>query len=162
MLWLSDASTYKMAYINGTLTYGFIDFGSSCNTVKWSVNDGLNLVCDASVIKALKSFGGSVVNSLDEVSISLRMDEIEMEVCAEVVPDYVQSIPLLIGRLGTECSDVVVVKDRQTLNFLTKQQEIWVIECDSDIGKIVLRAVRGSVMLPNHRCYVEEKAPIGS
>lgn len=114
-----------------------------------------NLERDTNVNKVLRGFGGSIVSSLGEVSFSLRVDDIERVVRADVVPDYCQNVPLLIGQPWTEHIDTIVIKDYKTLKFVTKQSDICDIECGKELRKVALKPTRDVLLLPNQWHNVE-------
>lgn len=120
----------------------------------------MGLICDKNVTKVLKGFGGSVVSSLNEVSVKLIVDGIMKNVRADAVPDYVQKVTLLIGQPWTESADVVVIKDNKTLKFISKHPDINLIESDCKLNgvKVPLWPVRDVTILPEHLVNVEVQA----
>lgn len=99
-----------------------------------------------------------MVNTLGMVSFKLKLDDIEKEVNADVVPDHVQNVPLIIGQPWTELSDLVAVKDNEILNVITKQPDIFNIEIEQDNNsKIALKTAKDVLIPSNNLVNVEVK-----
>lgn len=68
-------------------------------------------------VTVLKGYGDGCVTTLGTTAFDLKIDEIDIHTTAEVVPDYAQQIPLLIGQKLTEMPDIVVYKDANILTL---------------------------------------------
>jgi hypothetical protein len=133
-------------YVNGARLQGYIDFGSTCVTLRESAAHQLSLQPSEKSSLPIKGFGGKVVYTLGEVVIQLTVDNIVRDVTAHVVPDWSQDVDILIGHSFTESASVVVVKDNNSLRFF---QRLCAMEVNP-VKKVALHPVRDVWVPPNH------------
>lgn len=127
----------------------YIDPGSSCTNINKSEIDKLGLHMDSSKTVLIQGYGNSVISSLGTLKCKIKVDDVECEVDANVVPDFVQDVPVLIGRSFTEQPHVKLVKDYTSLKLLN---ELPIKLTKNDINKVKLCANKKIVIPPNHLC----------
>lgn len=111
---MSGGKYFKEAWINGHHCKAYVDFGSWCNILKHSKVKSLGLGLDSELSVVLKGYGNVIVHSLSSTKFRLRLDSIEEEIDAEVVPDANQNIDLLIGQPFTELPGLVMSGFKKT------------------------------------------------
>lgn len=110
--------------INGIESKAFIDLGSSCCTIILSEVRRIGIDYSDVCVSVLKGYGGGTVSTLGSVVTRVKIDNVEASVLIYVVPDYVQTFPVLIGQSFTELPDVAIVKNGDKLIFLRTVPEI--------------------------------------
>jgi transposase InsO family protein len=136
--------------VNGARLKGYIDFGSTCVTLRESAAHQLSLQPSEKSSLPIKGFGGKVVYTLGEVVIQLTVDNIVRDVTAHVVPDWSQDVDILIGHPFTESASVVVVKDNNSLRFF---QRLCAMEVNP-VKKVALHPVTDVWVPPNHAANI--------
>ncbi|XP_073948993.1 uncharacterized protein [Choristoneura fumiferana] len=105
----------KIVKINDHNKTAFVDFGSQCTIIKWSVAQELHLQLDDKDLPLIKGFAFGSLQPMGKVSIDLALDFIKAKIDAYVVPDKFLSSDLLVGQNVTEMSDVTVYKTSSSL-----------------------------------------------
>lgn len=90
----------------------------------------------------LKGYGNGRVNTIGSTQFVLRLDGIERNTYAQVVPDHVQDVSLLVGQPFTELADIVVHKDSRTVTFF--------LPAEVPTVKVKLKHVQNVIVPPNH------------
>ncbi|KAJ8916452.1 hypothetical protein NQ315_014669 [Exocentrus adspersus] len=98
----------------------FVDFGSTCNTIREDAAASLSLTTDPKKASVIRGYGGGVVQTKGMVNFELQIDKVFIPTTAIVVPNHVQQTPLLIGHPVSENQDVAVFKDSETLQLFQK------------------------------------------
>ncbi|KAB0793584.1 hypothetical protein PPYR_07661 [Photinus pyralis] len=94
--------------------------GSSCITIREAETNELKLDVNRGDVTHIRGFGQGHVATTGSTRFVLRVDEVEADVKALVVPNHVLEIPLLIGQPFTEQPHVLMVKDNSNLTFLKR------------------------------------------
>lgn len=136
--------------MNGQLSKAYIDFGSSCNTISASEVKRLQLPIDESRRCVMKGYGDGRVASLGTTGFDLQIDEVKSAVEANVVPDGVQDVPLLVGHPFTEQSGLRVTKDARVLQF----ENMPLLPVEQEIKKVRLRANQPLIIPQNYMGHI--------
>lgn len=134
----SDKKYFKEVLINEVPTNAFVDFGSSCNTIRKTFCDKLYLQQRSNESVVIKGFGDAITLPLGLVTAKLTVDGIQSDSDFYVVPDHVQEVNILVGQPFTESKNIVVVKTSSQLNFYNSDILSSVSELCEDINKIKL------------------------
>lgn len=99
----------------------------------------------------IRGYGGGNVISLGSANVKVTIDGVTACLRAVIVPDGIQSVPVLVGRTFTELPSIVMTKDDVSLRFDSKVPDVASI----DVGqkketKIVIRVAAPIVVLPDH------------
>lgn len=120
-----------------------MDFGSSCNLIRYTDAKKLNhkISTDCDVI--IKGYGSAYTKALGKIQLDIKIDNVKRNVDVLVVPDDLQDVPVLIGQAFTEQPGLLVLKDNQELKFIEQNPK-------SNQNKIALW-LKDSVLIPaNH------------
>lgn len=134
--------------MNGHPIKSYIDMGSSCITIKKEYAEPYNFSIDFKRPILITGFGGAKTCTIGTTSFRLKVDQVELDVSAHVVPNNAQSIPILIGQPFTDRDGVLIIKDHQTLAI--EQMD----GATSSTTKISLRPVKDTFLPPNHIGYI--------
>lgn len=99
----------------------------------------------------IQGYGNSLISTLGIVKCNIKIDEVECQVEINVVPDYVQTIPLLVGRTFTEQPHVRMIKNYTSLQLLRELPEP---KQKNEVTKVALWAEAATVIPPNHLCHI--------
>lgn len=142
------------AYINGSHTRAYMDFGSECVTITKELARERGLIIDHHNKIAIQGYGAGRIYTLGCVEVTLKIEDVEVCVRAEVVPTGTQEIPLLNGQPFTELPGVTVIKDHQQLNILSTEDPYVSNLNISPSRRIVFWAKEATVFPPNSLRYV--------
>lgn len=106
--------------MNGQSSRAFVDLGSTCNLIREGDARRMGLKCDKSKGNTIRGYGGGLVTSRGTLDLELEIDNVKINTKATVVPDSVQSTPLLIGHPVSERTDVAIFKDESMLTLFRK------------------------------------------
>lgn len=134
----SDRKYFKTVLLNDTPAEAFLDFGSSCNTIKQSYCQKQNLAFTANDEIVIKGYGDALTLPIGIVTAKLMVDGIDMTTNFYVVPDNVQEFDVLVGQPFTEAADVVVIKTASQLSFFKREMALELAELCEDTGKVQL------------------------
>ncbi|GLV33518.1 hypothetical protein CBL_20248, partial [Carabus blaptoides fortunei] len=104
--------------------------------------------------KVIRGYGNGRVETLGSTTFTLKVDEAEADVEADVVPDDIQSIPILIGQPFTESPRVSVFKDNKYLRIQNVSQEPEMKELQKAPDTTTLWVKEATVIPPNYLGYV--------
>ncbi|KAJ8915356.1 hypothetical protein NQ315_008243 [Exocentrus adspersus] len=144
-----NSGYYVTCIINGQETRGFVDSG--CEEVLVRESDALNFGLNWSHIDVyLNGYGGATSRVLGTTNVNMKVDLFQAEVPILVVPDQLQSMPVLIGRSVLNKKDVVtVIRDGNARLFNEELAKLHQLE-SLPPKKIILRANGDTEILPNH------------
>ncbi|GJQ67530.1 hypothetical protein Trydic_g8342 [Trypoxylus dichotomus] len=118
-----NAKYFKEARINRHMVRGYIDPGSKVVTIRKS---------DAEIVRLkwenmketfyLTGYGAGKVMPLGESTIDLEVDHAKAVVVVLVVPDEIQTVPVLIGQPFTEQQHITMVKRKDTLTIFEEDK----------------------------------------
>lgn len=98
--------------VNGTGVKAYVDMGSNYITMKELVAQQLELPFNKNETVTLRGFGNGCVKTSGETGVQkLTIDEVELDVVFNIVPNIVQFIAIIIGQPCTESPELVVYKD---------------------------------------------------
>lgn len=143
-----NAKFFKDAWINDKHTKAYVDFGSTCITIRNSEVQAKHLKVDSSKVINISGYGGGAVATLGTTKFVLKIDNVELLVEAYVVSNSVQIVPLLVGQPFTEHPTVRVIKDSHTLDLQKVTASL----------KTTLFPLQG-VIIPRHHCGHIEVEP---
>ncbi|GLV46806.1 hypothetical protein CBL_21324, partial [Carabus blaptoides fortunei] len=95
------------AFINDKPIRAYIDFGSSCVTIREVDAIKTNLTITNANDGVLTGYGSGSVKPLGTSVANIRAFDVNVTVKIFVVPNSTQSIPLIVGHPFTESPDVV-------------------------------------------------------
>ena len=127
---------HVLVMIDDVQFVAFVDLGSCCNTVQKSIMTKYNWKLEPYHL-ILKGFGGARVVSLGKVTKSLILSGNEYDTELVVVEDFVQEIPIIIGRTLLDRPDVEIIKTykklqiRQNQNMLSINKDVVLINQDN-------------------------------
>lgn len=113
----------KNITVNGTTLQAFVDFGSDVTLIRKSVVIELGLNYNP-IRSCMKGFGNSIVQSLGELPLDIRVDCVNAVVPCKVVEDHLLDKPILLGQTYTEQPHIIVYKDASALKFLDIGREM--------------------------------------
>lgn len=144
----SDKKYFKTVFVNGNSAQAYIDFGSTCNTMKQSFSDqlGLKRTVDDSIV--IKGYGNALTLPLGVVTAQLSVDGVERQTNLYVVPDRIQDFDILVGQPFTEEPDIIVVKTSTQLKIYESEMESELIQLCADLEKIQLYPEGNVVLKP--------------
>lgn len=150
---------FKEIQINDLTTKAFVDLGSSCNTITTNEVKRLGLKYESDGTRILKGFGNGQVASLGLTKFHLRIDDVEVDTEAFVVPGGMQEVPVLLGHTLTELPEIIIVKESDSLRFLRKSNETTELNCieveGSTTRKIDLLLLNNEVIPPGQLAHVK-------
>lgn len=120
---VSHSKYYKTICVNDSMFDAFIDFGSDCSLIKYSVARFLTLNERVDNLPTIRGFGNSIVQPKFQTSVRVRVDEVETELNVLAVDDSFLPAALLIGQNFTELPSVTVMKDNERLFFYHSPSE---------------------------------------
>lgn len=82
--------------VNYKPTRGYLDTGSAAVTIRRDDVDWLGLQPEPSKVM-IRGYAGGSVRVLGEVNVTIEVDMAKVDVRALVVPNNVQTIPIMIG-----------------------------------------------------------------
>lgn len=135
---LSDKKYFKMVLVNGSPAEAFVDFGSSCNTIKQSFCEQHNLEVSANDDIVIKGYGNALTLPQGVTGAVLTVDGIDMETKFYIVPDQLQDFDVLVGQPFTEAEDIVVLKTATQLSVFKKDMSMEIAELCEDLEKVCL------------------------
>ncbi|GLV33354.1 hypothetical protein CBL_20102, partial [Carabus blaptoides fortunei] len=94
----------------------------------------------------------TLVETLGSTTFTLKVDEAQADVKADVVPDNAQTIPILIGQPFTESPLIVVFKDNKNLRMRNVLSEAKEPQKSSDIATLWVK--EATVIPPNYLGHV--------
>ncbi|KAI5643817.1 hypothetical protein NE865_04213 [Phthorimaea operculella] len=144
----SDKKYFKEVLVNGVSSNGYIDFGSTCNTMRQSFREMQNLELMPSDNTVIKGYGDGLTIPLGIVSTSLVIDGVEKVNKLYVVPDDLQEVDVLIGQPFTESPNLVIVKTSTELNMYEDEMAIQVTELCESFDKIRLYPQNDTKLTP--------------
>lgn len=100
----------------------FVDPGSAVTTLKANVAATLQLRYRP-VNEELVGFGNATLLCTQKAALRIKLDSVELEVDAFIVPNDCQSMPLLVGRNFTEDPRVAYVRVDQSLVFAYRYED---------------------------------------
>lgn len=147
----SDEKYVLIAYLNGKPLKAFVDFGSSVMTIKSETVRELNLIVNKEITCEIRGFGGGSVKTLGLTKpLTLTIDQVTLKLDFWVIPDVIQSFPLIIGQPFTDHPDVLTVKNDSTLRFLRNNKNN-----NNDTLKTILYAKSNTIIPQNYVGLVE-------
>ncbi|KAI5643111.1 hypothetical protein NE865_04833 [Phthorimaea operculella] len=144
----SDKKYFKEVLVNGVSSNGYIDFGSTCNTMRQSFREMQNLELMPNDNTVIKGYGDGLTIPLGIVSTSLVIDGVEKVNKLYVVPDDLQEVDVLIGQPFTESPNLVIVKTSTELNMYEDEMAIQVTELCESFDKIRLYPQNDTKLTP--------------
>lgn len=145
---LSDKKYFKTVLINGSPAEAFIDFGSSCNTMKQSFRNKLQLQCSAGDDIIIKGYGDALTLPLGVADASLIVDGVELLTKFYIVPDEIQDFDVLVGQPYTESPNILVVKTATQLNVFNKEMALDLEELCNKLEKVRLYPQEDTMVKP--------------
>lgn len=151
---LTNNKYFKQIEINGQITTGYVDFGSSCTIIKTAEAEKLGLPHYPGK-SILCGYGNGRVESIGSTAMELKIDFVKATVKAIIVRDTDQKIPVLVGRNFTELPQIFVMKDKEQLIFHNatdeKATEILGKYClEPPLVKIKLQPTKDCIVYKNH------------
>lgn len=134
----SDKKYFKTVQINGTSCNAFLDFGSSCNTMRKSFSEQLKLVQHPNDLVVIKGFGDGLTVPLGVVTATLTVDGVQRVCEFYLVPDDVQDFDILVGQPFTESENVVFLKTSSQLNIFDGVLSPDLLELCEDFKRVNL------------------------
>lgn len=113
----SNQKFFVNAFSNEKASREYIDLGSAWITIKNSTVEEMELRIDKSTTKTIRGFGNGHVETMGSTTVNLRTNNDKVNIDAEIVPNNVQEISLLIGYPFTQSPKVVPYKDSRSLNI---------------------------------------------
>lgn len=139
--------------INGKTIKGYVDFGSGCVAIRKSEAEDRGLTI-AHKRKIIRGYGNGRVETLGSTTFTLKVDEAEVDVEADVVPDNIQTIPILIGQPFTESPRVIVFKNSKYLRIQNVSPEADVAKSRKTLDTATLWVKEATVIPPNYLGHV--------
>lgn len=122
---LSEVLTLKKYFvkvnINGVDFLGYIDVKSMATTVKEATLQVANVNYRKSY-QTISGFNRSIISSIGETEVTMKVDKAEASVAVYVIPDHIQAISVVVGQNFLSRSDVLFVEDEEIIH-LYKQSE---------------------------------------
>jgi hypothetical protein len=113
-----DQKYHKPVNIKSQSLEAYVDFGSTCTTIREDIANQLNLIVDRNDVVTLKGYGHGQLRSLGTTeSFELIIDGVTAEIRAAVVPNHAQDVPIMVGQNFTEQSHLLATKDCNQLQF---------------------------------------------
>lgn len=156
----SDQKYFKKVFVNKYPTNGFIDFGSSCNTMKKSYCDKLNLKCTPRDSIVIKGYGDASILPLGVTKAILAVDGVERNTEFYVVPDELQDFDILVGQPFTEAEDIVVVKTATQLLICDRDMNLELMELCDAMEKVKLYPQEDVILNPGVNKVIVRSDPI--
>ncbi|KAL4719182.1 hypothetical protein ACJJTC_006858 [Scirpophaga incertulas] len=103
--------------LNGTLTQGYVDLGSQCTLLRYSLAKQLNLPLSNENLPVMRGIGDNIVIPLGSACIDIEIQNIIEKVNVFIVGDSVIKYPVLIGHSFTEKPGIVITKTTDSLIF---------------------------------------------
>lgn len=141
---ISDKKYFKTVQVNGISCKAFLDFGSSCNTIRKSFSEQLKLQPRPNDLVVIKGFGDGLTVPLGLVTATLIVDGVQRHCEFYLVPDDAQEFEILVGQPFTEADNIVVVKTSSHLNIFDGELSPGLLDLCEDISKVML--------FPNSEC----------
>lgn len=110
---------YKTVTINNVPFRSFIDLGSECTLIGNSTARNIGAKVEVDTLPLLKGFGNNCLRPDGKVRIRIKVDEVEDDIDAYVIPQELlhNGTHILVGQNFTELSHVRVYKTNEELNF---------------------------------------------
>ncbi|GLV46808.1 hypothetical protein CBL_20954 [Carabus blaptoides fortunei] len=108
-------TTEKRAYMN---------FGSSCITITRNKVEQLALKINTDKHQDLQGYGNGIVKTLGVINVSLCVNKIVIDTETIVVPDQVQTVPVIIGQPFTQHPRVIIIKDYKNLHIMEREIDL--------------------------------------
>lgn len=143
----SDMKYYKTVLVNDSLAEAFIDFGSSCNTMRQSFYGKLQLESRLSD-NVIKGYGDGLILPLGVTTASLTVDGVAIETEFFIVPDAVQDFDILVGQPYTESPHILFVKTSTRLNVYDEEILLDIAEIYENLDKVRLYPNEDTMLKP--------------
>ncbi|KAJ8967137.1 hypothetical protein NQ314_003071 [Rhamnusium bicolor] len=144
--------------INGKPSRVHIDQGSFCVAIKLGEVLRLDIDYDPKQRTLIRGYGNGVTESLGLCNFKINIDSVEAKISANVVPDSIQAVPVLVGRTFTELLGVLIVKDHRHL-LITKGDINSIGDVFPRLNKVTLWAKQSTIIPKSHlvNVVVEDK-----
>lgn len=144
-----NSGYYVTCSINGYETQGFIDSG--CEEILMRESDARNIGIEWSNVDiCLNGYGGATSKVLGSANVDIKVDLLQAELPILIVPDHLQSMPVLIGRsILNKKGAITVMRDGNARIFNAELAELPQLE-QLPPKKIILRAKETINIPPNH------------
>lgn len=109
------------ANVSGLPLRAYVDLGSECVNVRQSEAEKLQLNLK-NTDTILRGYGGAVVQPLGTCKVALKVDLVEAQVDAHVVPDSAQNVPVIVGQPFTDLPNVMLVQKGGNLCLFDSNQ----------------------------------------
>ncbi|XP_018577821.1 uncharacterized protein LOC108916105, partial [Anoplophora glabripennis] len=121
----------------------YVDLGSSCNIIKLDQAERLKLQYDTQKRMMLQGYGEGEVETLGVGRCRIKIDDVELETMVNVVPNFCQDVPVLIGHPFTEQDGIVIVKNNESIRF-SKQH----LTSSDELNRKIQLCVKRDVTIP--------------
>jgi hypothetical protein len=158
---ISDTKYFKTVLVNHSPAKAFVDFGSSCNTMKQSFCDKLQLKSAVSG-NVIKGYGDSLILPLGVTSAPLSVDGVEIETEFYIVPDEIQDFDILVGQPYTESPHILVVKTSTRLDVYDREISPDIADLCEHLDKIRLYPNEDIILKPGLNKVVVRSDPVAS
>lgn len=147
-------------FINEIPTKGYIDSGCGAVTIREENAKALKIVFQPTAA-VISGFAGGKICAMGEANVDIEVDSVKVNVKVLIVPNHVQSIPVIIGQPFLNDDSVIVVIKNKSLRILREHAADLPGIDEITPRKIPVWTKEAQVIPSNHVGYIQVAAVDG-